>query len=144
MTRINSAISVKSLSNEHLLVEHREIKRLPTLLKQSKNIASKKIPNKFCLGTGHVTFFLDKMLFTLNRYKLLHKECLERGFIVTDYSSNWNDIPNEYMNDYVPTNEEKQLLIDIIKSNIMNGKQNTYHYYGDGYDRNGIIKKLYE
>ena len=29
MTRINSAISVRRLTDEHLLAEHREIKRVP-------------------------------------------------------------------------------------------------------------------
>lgn len=37
MTRINSAINVKNLTDEHLLAEHREIKRLPALyLKTNK------------------------------------------------------------------------------------------------------------
>lgn len=32
MTRINSAINVKYLTDEHLLAEHREIKRMPYCL----------------------------------------------------------------------------------------------------------------
>ena len=31
MTRINVSINVKALTDEHLLAEHREIKRLPNI-----------------------------------------------------------------------------------------------------------------
>ncbi len=40
MTRINVSINVKALTDEHLLAEHREIKRLPNYGKQiTKNEA---------------------------------------------------------------------------------------------------------
>lgn len=57
MTRINSTISVKYLTDEMLLAEHREIKRLPIVLSKAIKCNSiNKIPNKFCLGTEHVEF----------------------------------------------------------------------------------------
>ena len=59
MTRINSASPVEHLTDEHLLAEHREIKRLPSVLKKA-NTQTIKIPAKFCLGPGHVKFFLNK------------------------------------------------------------------------------------
>lgn len=40
MTRINSAISVRRLTDEHLLAEHREIKRLPACYLKAKNFGS--------------------------------------------------------------------------------------------------------
>lgn len=93
MTRINSAISVRCLTDEHLLAEHREIKRLPDcFVKSYISGALKRIPNKFCLGTGHVTFFLNKAQFTLDRYKQIHEECIRRGFNVPDYSENWKQV----------------------------------------------------
>lgn len=70
MTRINSAIPVKHLTDEMLLAEHREIKRLPTVLSKAVQCNSlSKAPNKFCLGTGHVKFFLNKMLFVFKDRK---------------------------------------------------------------------------
>ena len=58
MTRINSAIPVKCLTDEMLLAEHKEIKRLPSVLSKAIHCNSiNKIPNKFCLGNGHVKFF---------------------------------------------------------------------------------------
>lgn len=90
MTRINSAIPVRRLTDEHLLAEHREIKRLPSCyLKAKTSGALQRIPKKFCLGTGHVTFFLDKFAFSMTRYMTIRKECEERGFNVPDYSPLW-------------------------------------------------------
>ena len=75
MTRINCAIPVRCLTNEHLLAEHREIKRLPKCLEKSIISGSiKDIPKEFCLGTGHILFFLDKMTFIKERYKEIYNE----------------------------------------------------------------------
>lgn len=62
MTRINSAIPVEHLTDEHLLAEHREIKRLPALFAKT---------NKATL------------------HKLIHAECVNRSFNVANYSANW-------------------------------------------------------
>ena len=118
MTRINSAIPCKNLTDEHLLAEHREIKRLPSCLKRWRDV-QKKIPDKFTLGRGHVLFFLNKMKFTYNRYCEIHTECTARGFDVTDYSENWREfVDSEYWNDYTPTDEERQLLTERISKRI--------------------------
>lgn len=65
MTRINSAIPVENLTDEHLMAEHREISRLPgCLLRAIKSGSINKVPKEFTLGKGHVTFFVDKSSFT--------------------------------------------------------------------------------
>lgn len=131
MTRINSAIHVKCLTDEHLLAEHREIKRLPYCLR--KAIASgsiDKIPVNFTLGKGHVLFFLDKMSFVLKRYSEIYSELIHRGFDVQDYSDNWKGIDSKYFNKHNCDSEEKKLLIDRISDRIMNSKKKCWHYYG--------------
>lgn len=135
MTRINSAIPVKFLTDEHLLSEHREIKRLPRVLFNHRDKVI-HIPQKFCLGKGHVLFFMNKFLFTYNRYKLIHKECLNRGFDVKDYSGNWQLIPPQYCLPYITTEEEEKLLIDRISDRIINSSKQYFHYY-----KNRISKK---
>ena len=129
MTRINSAIPVKNLTDEHLLAEHREIKRLPYQLSKSHNNLY-LAPKKFALGKGHVLFFLDKMGFILKRYIALYEECIRRGFNVQNYSKNWGTVNPEFMKDYEPTKEERQLLVERITDRIVNGKKPYYHYYG--------------
>lgn len=136
MTRINSAISVQNLTDEHLLAEHREIKRLPdNFLKALKSGALRRIPKEFCLGTGHVTFFLDKQQFLMKRYYQIHTECLKRGFNVEDYSDNWLGLEDWMQgrgcwNDYTPTETEKHLLRTRICERITTSKKERFHYYG--------------
>lgn len=144
MTRINSAIPVERLTDEHLLAEHREIKRMPgSLIRAIKSGSINRIPKKFCLGKGHVTFFVDKSKFTLNRYRDIHKECLRRGFNVEDYSSNW-DIEEclKYNNNHIPTIDEKNLLIDRITTRINNSPKNHWHYLGERISKTDAINLL--
>lgn len=55
MTRVN-LVPVKELYDQHLLAEHREIKRIPNLIKQWKyNFVWQ--PKKYKLWSGHVKFF---------------------------------------------------------------------------------------
>lgn len=144
MTRINSAIPVRSLTDEHLLAEHREIKRLPAcFVKAETSGALKRIPKTFCLGTGHVTFFLDKSEFTLERYKQIHDECLRRGFSVPDYSDNWNQVLyKEYWKAYEPTEEERELLVQRITERIQGSSKTFFHYEGKCITKDKAIEIL--
>lgn len=144
MTRINSAISVRCLTDEHLLAEHREIKRLPAcFVKSYTSGALKRIPKKFCLGTGHVTFFLDKAKFTLDRYKQIHEECIRRGFNVPDYSENWKQvIMKDYWKSYEPTKEEQELLINRISERIQGSSKTFFHYEGKSITKDKAIEIL--
>lgn len=98
MTRIN-VVDPITLCDQHLLAEHRELTRIPNdIVKRNGQVplSSKKA---FMLGTGHVTFFRDKLTFLKQRYDALHEECLARGFNVIyrwpneawHYQSLWND-----------------------------------------------------
>lgn len=143
MTRINSAINVRRLTDEHLLAEHREIKRLPYCL--GKAIASgsvKSIPEKFTLGTGHVLFFLNKMEFVWQRYCEIYTECNQRGFSVDWYHNNFVGLPREYSNGYTPTNEERKLLIKRISERIIQSKKKAWHYFGKEITKEQAVKLL--
>lgn len=134
MTRINSAIPVEHLTDEHLLAEHRELKRIPALLiKTDKATLLKRIPKKFCLGAGHITFFLNKICFTYDRYICLYNECKRRGFDVQYYGSNWVNIQvgyDPYWQGYTATDEERKLLVKRITERIQNSKKSHFHYHG--------------
>lgn len=109
MTRINVAIPVVELSNKHLIAEHREIKRIPNCISKGK-FNMKGQPKEFTLGTGHVKFFYDKLLYLKNRYEEIYKECKRRNFNVTYYGNCWDGLPSHLMNDYIPTKRDEQLL----------------------------------
>lgn len=70
-------------------------------------------------------------------------ECLKRGFCVSDYSNNWLLTKNE-MNwqNYIPTEEDRVILVDRITERIMFGKKDTYRYYGLKVGKTEAIKLL--
>lgn len=133
MTRINSAIPVQCLTDEHLMAEYREIKRLPDCWKKSvKSGSINKIPAKFTLGKGHVIFFLNKNKFTFIRCKQLLNECYKRGLSVQNYLGNWYDVqgPSHWLS-HEPTIEERDLLIERISSRLNDSTKQHFHFYGD-------------
>lgn len=147
MTRINCAIPVEYLTDEHLLAEHREIARLPWNVSEAIRSGSikTKVPPKFTLNSGHVLFFVNKNKFTLNRYKEIREECKKRGFNVSDCESNWNT--NEciqYMGDYTPIQEDKDILIERIELRIKESPKKYWHYNSKRITKKEAIELLYK
>lgn len=120
-TRINSTL-VENLTDEHLLAEHREIKRLPhCFYKIIQSGSIYRILDKFTLGKDHVTLFLNKIAFCLDRYSRIYDECVARGFNVKNFAENWEEIKNipNYFKRYEPTIEEKEFLLERISTRIL-------------------------
>lgn len=143
MTRINSAIPVKNLTDEHLLAEHREIKRMVAFFKTTNNL---NIPKLFCLGSGHLKFFLNKQYFLAKRYIDIYEECLTRGFNITNYIDNWSSAKSDMLkqncwHDYEPTLDEYNLLIQRISDRIKTSTA-IFHYYSKSVTKVEAIKIL--
>lgn len=115
MTRINVGIDPKILTTKHLIAEHREIKRIPNQVKNGR-IKLENIPDKFSLGTGHVKFFVNKLGYLKDRYIEIHRECLCRGFNVSDFSSAWNGVPKNLMGEYKPTVCDRRIVMERLIS----------------------------
>jgi deoxyribonuclease (pyrimidine dimer) len=113
MTRINTGVHPSELTREHLIAEHREIKRIPNTIRSGKAKIS-NIPSTFRLGAGHVKFFYNKLGYLLRRYKAIHKECKIRGYDVQDYSSCWDGIPSELMGEYEPSEKDREIILNRI------------------------------
>jgi hypothetical protein len=83
MTRIN-LVPPETLHSKHLLAEYRELPRIfgLVLAAQQRGLtpATARIPPEFKLGTGHVTFFYDKLHWLADRFCKLTAECRRRGF----------------------------------------------------------------
>jgi len=114
MTRINVGIAPHELTDKHLLAEHREIKRIPNIV-TSGRAQIQSIPDTFRLGVGHVKFFYDKLGYLLNRYKDIYAECKHRNFNVVDYSNCWNKVPESLMQDYTPTQQDRDILLERLR-----------------------------
>lgn len=123
MTRINVGVPVKELTNKHLIAEHREIKRIPNMV-GSGRAKVVDIPKEFTLGTGHVKFFYNKLGYLQKRYIELYKECIERGFVVTNYENSWENIPKHLMNDYIPTKKDEELIRQRIQKRLNEASNN--------------------
>ena len=124
MTRIN-VIPAEELWDQHLLAEHREIKRIPNCIKKWKYNMS-WIPSEYTMWTWHVKFFYDKLFFLMERYWELYNECRKRWFKVTNYWEAFFDLPSEFMWEYKPTDE----AIDINKKRLQEKyKPGFYKYY---------------
>lgn len=104
MTRINAGILPLELCNKHLLAEHREIKRIPNIVKSGRaNLGN--IPEEFTLGKGHVKFFYNKLLYLKKRYIEIYNELQHRGFDVTYFGDSFRDLPVELYNDWPASRE---------------------------------------
>jgi hypothetical protein len=113
MTRINSGIKPSELPDKLLLAELREIKRIPNVILKGK-YSLKNQPNKFTLGTGHVKFFYDKLLYLKKRYISLRTEALKRNKNVQEFSNTWDNVPGHLMNDYIPTENDRKIISERI------------------------------
>ena len=130
MTRINVGIPPADLVNQHLIAEHREIKRIPNTIKKrlEKGHTIKQIlkgkPDEFKLGTGHVKFFYDKLGYLKNRYEKLYSQCKKYGYNVQYYGDAWSGIPDELLGDYTPTKKGIEEVSKRIteRLNSMNDK----------------------
>ena len=117
MTRINVGIPPAELVNQHLIAEHREIKRIPNCIAKGKyNMDG--IPETFKLGTGHVKFFYDKLSYLKDRYEMLYTECVRRGFNVQNYIGAWNNLPEELMNDYKVKANDIRIIRERINERL--------------------------
>ena len=143
MTRINSAISPKNLIDQHLIAELRELPRIFTAVREriEKEIGFNDIPKEFCLGSGHVKFFYNKYKFLFDRYSHLRFEYLLRFGKLYDFDVTRCLVSWEVFNDYKPTENERQLLIERISTRIMESKQ-IPRYYGEKITKERAIEIL--
>lgn len=143
MTRIDSAINPKNLTDQHLIAELRELPRIFTAV--NKRIEEKKpfndISDKFTLGAGHCKFFYDKCEFLIERHFGLRYEYLYRFGKDYNFDPNRSQVNDLVWNNYTPTQEEKELLIDRISTRIMNSNQ-IPRYYGEKITKEKAIEIL--
>ena len=128
MTRIN-VVPVESLTRQHLISEFRELPRCFSLAykaSQSSKPWTDKQPKEYCLSTGHVIFWYDKLGFLAKRHKALVAEMLSRGYKPTMtecLKEQWQDkIPSGYWKDYVPTENALKINKERIDKRLSGDK----------------------
>ena len=124
MTRINCGIPPCELEQEHLIAEHREIKRIPNCVAKGR-FNMKGQPKEFTLGEGHVKFFYDKLGYLKQRYEEIYADCIRRELNVQYYGDAWNNIPPNLMGDYTPTDRDRAIIRERISERLENSKNKT-------------------
>jgi len=119
MTRINACIAPLKLENSHLLGEYHEILRvIPLAIKRNNsNKGFDDIKDVFCLGSGHVIFFYDKLQYIHKRFDALRIELIRRGFNPTgtfDMSVIEDANALNLYNDWTASPTDNQLVIDRL------------------------------
>ena len=97
MTRIN-LVDPNMLTDKHLLAEYRELPRVFTAVKtaiaKGNCPADYNIPQRYKLGTGHVTFFYNKCTWLASRYCQIVAVLKDRGYSLD--STLWQSVLNEH------------------------------------------------
>jgi deoxyribonuclease (pyrimidine dimer) len=109
MTRIN-CVPVQCLSDKHLQAEYFELPRIFTALEKKTESELNRLPSHPCytMGTGHVTFFYNKLDFIVKRYMLLANELINRGVNISltsldNMTERYQAFPSNLCKDWTPT-----------------------------------------
>lgn len=136
MTRINSDVDPKTLMDQHLMAEYRELPMVLASLRRSLKTQSereilKKIPPRFTLNKGHVLFFYNKLTFLKNRYDRLVDELINRGYnLDQNRVLDLSGIPTTFFNDWTARPADDAVIEQRIKEKIAM-KPLWYKYYGE-------------
>lgn len=115
------------------MAEYRELPMvhgsLKRSLKSARGFDKKRIPPKYTLNTGHVTFFYNKGLFLYKRYESLIEELFSRGYEISprERKVEWSIFPEEFWKDFYPNNEDRAVNAERIVLRL-NEKPDFYHY----------------
>lgn len=121
MVRIN-IINPKNLTDQHLIAEYDEMLMLLGYVKRYPEIkivkGKSEIPEEYCLNTGHMRFFKDKLKYLKDRHELIKKEMRLREF-KTNITINLKEYPRNLQNDWTPRNKDYGIIIDRITQKII-------------------------
>jgi deoxyribonuclease (pyrimidine dimer) len=127
MVRIN-LIPPKLILDQHLMAEFNEILMLCGYVKKNYPFIC-DIPEKYCLGKGHIKFFANKLLYLERRFNLIKEELKKRNYNVTkDFTFQYKDLDVSLWNNYYPTNQDYIIIKTRLKEKILL-KPNYYTYY---------------
>lgn len=143
--RLNCGIDPKTLSDEHLFAEQRELKMLPSYFRDHGFSSYKNAPAQFKLGAGHILFFTYRPQYTLERYNQVFEECIRRGYNISYEGWRWSIYPNDSrFLDFKEDKECTKILIERITQKVQSSPKKYFHYYHKPISKEEVIKKLLE
>ncbi|MFO8016810.1 MAG: pyrimidine dimer DNA glycosylase/endonuclease V [Candidatus Woesearchaeota archaeon] len=126
MVRIN-LIRPGLLSDQHLIAEYAEILMLMEYIRRYPS--DDDIPERFCLGKGHMKFFKNKAAYLRKRHERIRKEMRRRGFR-TGRAVSFKGMNRRLINDWKPSAKDMVVIKKRIAERIRS-KRGFYRYYGE-------------
>jgi deoxyribonuclease (pyrimidine dimer) len=114
MVRIN-LINPKNLADQHLIAEYNEILMLLGYVKKHSCVGN--IPEKYCLGKGHIKFFKNKLKYLKKRFDLIKKEMLRRDFSANK-EVNLNIFNESLKGNWKPCKKDKEIIKERLIEKI--------------------------
>lgn len=124
MVRVN-IINPKLLADQHLVAEYLEIIMLVNHTRKHPRIT--EMPDRYCLGKGHISFFKNKLQYLKKRHERLKKEMRKRGF-KAEKTINLNGFKKEQLHDWRPQKESRSIIRKRLTQKIRQ-KPEFYRYY---------------
>lgn len=118
MVRVN-LINPEKLADQHLIAEYDEILMLVAYIRKYPKVDG---PSEYCLGTGHMKFFKDKLGYLRKRHDKLRLEMQKRGFVT-------NKKLRFTKGDWKPSEKDFEIIKKRIISKLK-AKPGYYRYYG--------------
>ncbi len=137
MVRIN-LINPRQLTDQHLVAEYDEMLMLMTYVRKHQSLEG--IPERFCLGKGHIKFFKNKIGYLKKRHELLKKEMRRRGFVARKTIVT-KGIHKKLLNDWKPNPQDLQIIKKRIKQKICL-KPEWYRYCGEHKSKKFLLKLI--
>jgi deoxyribonuclease (pyrimidine dimer) len=125
MVRVNLVLP-KTLADQHLIAEYNEILMLAAYIRAHPDTSG--LPERYCLGKGHMRFFKDKLVYLKNRHEMLKKEMRKRGFRASK-SISLASFSSKNRNDWTPTEKDFAVIRKRITAKL-ELKPGYYRYYG--------------
>ena len=129
--RVNVGVDPKTLTDEHLIAEARELIMLPYFCRKCQETGSaKNIPSEFTLGKGHILFFVNKAQYVYARYIEILKECANRNINMESKVYKFFEFPwiMKEQFDYHPTLNDLQIIVSRICDKIKSSPKKEFHY----------------
>lgn len=152
MSRINSGISPHFLSDQHLIAESVEITMITGALRKDGYKIKGQVPDKYCLGKGHINFFKPKIMYLAKRLVEVNEEMKRRGFnpgtSIDVFEFNFLFLLNNWTPTFQDTALVRTRIIERLKTPLK-AKIGFHRYYGkpienlDEFTENLRNSKLY-
>jgi hypothetical protein len=98
--------------------------------------------NEFTLGKGHIKFFMTRLKYAKKRYQRLKEEEERRGFMVTDFSQNFDGLGEDEEEEWGPGVKDKEKIIERISQRVRESKKKCWHYYGRRITKEEVMRRL--